>query len=88
MDLSPARLLRNNDVNPSQRMWEQCSNLTKWAISAIRISEKSGVLIFSLQQVEHSVSRGGRVGGVGSGQQHAALLAQINLPCCCCGNLS
>lgn len=41
-DLSSERLLRNNDVNSSLRMWEQCSNRMKGAISVIRKPEKSG----------------------------------------------
>lgn len=94
-DLSPGKLFRNNDVNPSQRMWEQCSNLTKWAISAMRTPEKLGPRCsFSHCSKLNTVRQhgkdwwGGGVGGVGSGQQHTVPLAQISLPCCCFGNLS
>lgn len=31
---------------------------------------------------------GGRMGGVGSGRQHTAFLAQNTLPCCCLRNLA
>lgn len=41
-NLSSDRLLRNNDVNSSLRMWEQCLNPAKGAISVIRKPEKLG----------------------------------------------
>lgn len=58
-DLLPGRLLRNNDVNPYQRMWEQCSNLMEWAISAIRKPEKLGAWCsFSLSSKWNTVCQG------------------------------
>lgn len=55
-DLPPERLLRNNDVNSSLGMWEQCSNPMRAAISVIRKPEKWGglVSVFVLQRVEYS----------------------------------
>jgi len=76
-------------------MWERCLNPRKGSISVVRKPEKLGAeCCFSLCSGLNTVLLlvkgrwGGRRGGVGSGRQLAAFLAQNNLPCCCFGNLS